>query len=70
MSCSSCASRNQAEFSTEMAIHFVGPKNLDAPHVFILPKALICLDCGLSRFTFPETELQGLREGRASSAAA
>jgi hypothetical protein len=70
MKCLLCGSSNQAEFSTEMAIHFAGLKNLDKPHVFISLKALVCLDCGFSRFAVPETELQGLREGRASAKAA
>jgi hypothetical protein len=67
MNCLLCASSNQTEFSTEMAIHFAG---LGKPHVFILPRILVCLDCGLSRFELPEAELQELREGRVSSAAA
>jgi hypothetical protein len=66
MKCALCGSTNQAEFSTEMAIHFDGLKNLDTPHVFIVPKALVCLDCGLSRFDVPETELQPLREAKSA----
>jgi hypothetical protein len=70
MNCPLCGSSNQEGFSTEMAIHFAGLKNLDKSHVFVLSKALVCLDCGFSRFEVPETELRELREGRASSAAA
>jgi hypothetical protein len=62
MNCPSCGSSNQEEFSTEMAIHFGGSTNLDTPHVLISPKALVCLDCGLSRFEIPETKLPLLRE--------
>jgi hypothetical protein len=66
MNCPLCASSNEAEFSTEMAIHFDGLKNLDTPHVLICPKSLVCLDCGFSRFDVPETELPPLREAEAA----
>ncbi len=61
MSCTVCASANQVEFATEMAIHF---SSKDKPHVFAYPKLLVCLDCGFSRCTIPETELHVLRQGR------
>jgi hypothetical protein len=57
MSCLSCASGNQAEYTSEINIHFPGLKNLDKPSVFVFPKLLVCLDCGCSWFTTPETEL-------------
>ena len=57
MPCVSCGSGRQAEFPAEMNIHFSGLKNLDKPGVFLFPKVLICLGCGFSRFTTPETEL-------------
>ena len=71
MSCVSCTSNNQREFSTEMLIHFVGPKNFDRPQVLAFPKARICLDCGFSQFMVPETELRLLNGGsdRTSTAA-
>jgi hypothetical protein len=56
MSCLSCLSDNQAEFTAEMIIHSSGPKNLDKPGVWVFPKLLVCLDCGVSRFTIPETK--------------
>ena len=62
MSCLSCTSGNQAEFTAEINIHFPGLKNLDKPSVFVFPKLLVCLDCGGSRFTIPETELARLQE--------
>jgi hypothetical protein len=40
-----------------MTIHFSGLKNLDNLGVFVFPMLLVCLDCGFSRFTVPETEL-------------
>jgi hypothetical protein len=70
MNCVLCASNNQAELSAEMMIHLRGLKNLDKPGVLLLPKVLVCFDCGFSRFIMPETELQALREGTAPSSAA
>jgi hypothetical protein len=54
MSCALCSSANQAEFPAGINIHFPGRKNLD---VLVFAKVLVCLDCGFSRFTTPETEL-------------
>ena len=54
MACPSCQSDNQAEFSAEMIIHFSGLKNLDNPGVWEFSKLLVCLDCGVSRFTVSE----------------
>jgi hypothetical protein len=59
--CSSCGSSNQADFSSELVIHFTGRENLDRPGIFVFPKLLICLDCGLSSFTVPHAELQEAR---------
>jgi hypothetical protein len=70
MSCTACASANQVEFPTEMAIHFPSRKNPGKPDVFAFPKVLLCLDCGFSEFTVPETELRALRQGTAQSKAA
>jgi hypothetical protein len=43
MNCPLCASSHEAEFSTEIAIHFDGLKNLDTPHVFISRKGFSVL---------------------------
>jgi len=67
MCCALCQSGNQAEVTAEMMIHFRGLKNIDKPSVLVFPKLVICLDCGFSRFTTPETELQALREGIAAA---
>jgi len=63
MPCPSCGSSDVAKFTAEMIIHFAGPKNLDKPGVWIFPQLAICLDCGSSRFTVPESELALLAEG-------
>jgi hypothetical protein len=62
MSCLSCASGNQEAFAAEINIHFPSLKNLEKPSVFVFPKVSVCLDCGCSRFTIPETELARLQE--------
>jgi hypothetical protein len=48
-----------------MAIHFPGLKNVNKPTVWLFPEVLICLDCGVSEFTVPETELRVLVTGAA-----
>jgi len=57
MYCPSCAAGRQAEFTAEVNIHFRGLQNLDQPGVLVFPNIFVCLDCGFSRFTIPETEL-------------
>jgi hypothetical protein len=63
MPCFLCKSGNQAEFPTEMILHFQGRMNLNKPGVWVFPKVVVCLDCGCSWFTVPETELALLAKG-------
>jgi hypothetical protein len=56
MSCRSCQSEKQTEFTAEMIVFFSRLYNLDEPGVWVFPKLLVCLDCGLSLFTIPETK--------------
>jgi len=60
MSCLLCRSGNQADLTAEMVIHFSGHKNLDKPGVWVFAKFLVCLDCGCSHFTVPESELASI----------
>ena len=60
MFCGLCQSRNQAEFTTEMIIHFEGIKNIDHPGVLTFPRVSVCLDCGSSQFIVSEPELAQL----------
>ncbi len=69
MSCLFCGSRNEAEFASELIIHFPGLKNVDKPGVRVFPNILICLDCGFSRFTVPESKLALLARGGAAKGA-
>ena len=61
--CRRCASKNRAEFSGELAIHFTGLAGLNKPVVWIFPKLLVCLNCGYTEFIVPEKELQVLKTG-------
>jgi len=67
MSCELCQSGNQAEFSTEMMIHFSGLSNIEDPGILEFPKILVCLDCGFSRFVTPQVELARLRKRRVTT---
>ena len=58
--CPSCQSSNQAEFPSELLIHFSGRENLDKPGVWVFPKLLVCLDCGFLQSTVPAPELAQL----------
>jgi hypothetical protein len=68
MPCMLCRSDNEAEFSTEMLIHCAGLKNVDEPGVLVFPTLLVCLDCGSSRFTVLEEELESLASCAAKTA--
>jgi hypothetical protein len=64
MSCKSCLSDNQRNFNGEIAVHFPGIKGLDKPTVWVFPQLVVCLDCGFTEFSIPETELLQLAETR------
>jgi hypothetical protein len=59
--CPSCGSTEQAGLTAEIMIHFRGLR--DNPGVLLFPEIWVCLGCGLSRFTVPETELASLAQG-------
>jgi hypothetical protein len=63
MSCKLCSSTNETEFAAEIMIHFSGRSHLENPGVLIFPRISVCLDCGSTWFTIPETELRLVREG-------
>lgn len=63
MACLLCGSRNEAEFAAEMVIHFGGLTNIDNPGVWVFPKLVTCLDCGIVRFNVSKTELASLAAG-------
>jgi hypothetical protein len=67
MSCTSCGSENQMQFVTEINLHLTGTKTLSQPAVLVFPKVWVCLDCGLSQFTLPESEVVLLKGGHSGS---
>jgi hypothetical protein len=70
MSCKLCSSSNETEFAAEIMIHFSACRHLENPGVLTFPRISVCLDCGATWFTIPETELRLVREGNAPYAAA
>ena len=50
-----------------MIIHLSGMQNIDNPGVLAVLTVSLCLDCGFSTFTVPETGLLVLREADAKS---
>jgi hypothetical protein len=63
MSCPSCNSDKQREFTAEINIHVNGIQNIDHPGVLFFPELLLCLNCGFSQFTTPAMELALLATG-------
>lgn len=70
MACESCFSARESTPIVQMMIHFSGVEHLANPVRLIFPTVTVCLDCGSSRFTIAETELQAIREETARSRAA
>jgi hypothetical protein len=66
MACRSCGSENQTEFGAEINFHVPGRKGWDKPPVLVFPRLVVCLDCGFTQFTLPETELRLLGKGAAA----
>ena len=69
MKCKSCGSLRRRKFTAEMGIHFPGLKNIDKPVVWVFPELVVCLDCGISEFAMPETELGLLAKDDAATSA-
>jgi hypothetical protein len=60
MSCPTCRSDKQIEYSAEMLVHLVGLKNLDNSGVMLFPRLLVCGACGFSSFTVTKAQLASL----------
>ena len=56
MTCSACDSDRLSTFNGEIAIHFPGLEGLNEPIVWVFPKVVVCLNCGLAQFAVPELE--------------
>jgi hypothetical protein len=51
----------------EMIIHLSGMQNIDNPGVLAVLMVSVCLDCGFSTFTVPETGLLILQDANAKA---
>jgi hypothetical protein len=67
MLCPSCGVGNPVEFGSEMMLHVIGLKNVNNPGVWLFPRVLICLVCGVARFSVPEAELASLAAGHSDT---
>jgi hypothetical protein len=43
-----------------MGIHLPGLENIDKPVIWVFPKLVVCMDCGIAEFVVPEAELRRL----------
>ena len=66
MMCKQCKSDDRSTFNGEIALHFPGLQGLNKPIVWIFPKLVVCLRCGLAEFTVPEGELLVLAQNAAA----
>ncbi len=65
--CRSCGSQNQARFNAEFAVSF--PKFRSAlknPPIYMVGTMVVCLGCGFSELSIPQTELGHLCEDAAA----
>lgn len=62
MACACCHSVNQEMFPAEINVHFPGAEGLSKPTVWVFPHLLVCLECGFTEFTIPDTQLQQIAE--------
>ena len=63
MICKRCGSDELSELAAEIALPFP-VLNCNKPPVLIFPMVLICVHCGFSEFTVPESVLQVLAQER------
>jgi hypothetical protein len=68
MPCKSCGSVNQKKFNAEMAIHFPKLKDVNQPVVWVFPKVVVCLHCGMADFSVPKDELRQLEQSDSDAA--
>jgi hypothetical protein len=60
--CRQCESPNVTNFDAEVNIHFSGLKWLNKPSIFVFPKLVVCLDCGLTEFDLTGAQMELLRD--------
>jgi hypothetical protein len=57
VTCKSCGSANQSNFKGELTISPASLKNQRTSPVLLLPKLLVCMNCGNTEFIILEGEL-------------
>ena len=62
MMCPRCDSASRY-FDSEIAVHLPGSEGLTMPLVMIFAELQVCLRCGTTQFTIPETERKLLQHG-------
>jgi len=60
MACKACGSERVSTFNGEVAVHRPELGGLNESVVWVFPKLLVCLNCGLAQFAVPEPELSVL----------
>ena len=60
VSCQRCESLQLRKFTAEINMHFPGYEGLTKRTVWVFPQLLVCLNCGFTQFSIPESELQRL----------
>jgi hypothetical protein len=68
MACNACGSQMQNTFNGEIALHFLGLEGLNEPIVWVFPKVVVCLNCGLAQFAVPDEQLSILAKHRSLGA--
>jgi hypothetical protein len=64
VSCQRCEFPQLRMFPAEINIHFPGYAGLTKRAVWVFPQLLVCLNCGFTEFSIPESELQRLVSDR------
>ncbi len=60
--CKDCASTDLTELDAKVNIHFRGLKALNKPAIFVFPKLVVCLGCGLTQFKLEGQQAELLRD--------
>jgi hypothetical protein len=68
VTCRSCTSQNLGQFPGELTLCFDSLQTTlnNADPVTIIPRVLVCLDCGFSELVIPPAEVLLLKYGEAS----
>jgi hypothetical protein len=68
VTCKSCQKDNHGSFGGEVAIRYAGLEGPDKLIVWVFPRILVCLECGVAEFHIPGEELRKLAKADAAAA--